>query len=105
MLTTAHEPESGLRLDITIYVSAWLLWASLGIVLAAVSLVGLGFYAPKWAVWAAGFGLTLVGMLLTGLGICILGVMRCWFDTERDRGSRKSIVESGTDSYRMFPGL
>ena len=73
----------------------------IGFALAAVSLVGLAFYAPMWALWAAGVGLALIVMLLTGLGICLLAIVRRWLDRNRDQVSRDSIA----DYYRIFPEL
>ena len=92
-------------MNVTVYFQEWLLWAAIGVAMVVVALAGLGFYIPEWALWAAAFGLALVGMLLTGLAIWILIVVRSWLERERDLGYRDSSTGSGTRSDRIFPGL
>jgi hypothetical protein len=92
-------------MNITIYVEAWMLWMVIGVLTVLVGLVGLGFYAPEWALWAAGFGLPLVGMLLMGLGVWVLVVVRSWLERARDGWPRKSRTESGAPSDCIFPDL
>jgi hypothetical protein len=105
MRSPCDETENQRRLNVTIHVEAWLLWAAIGVGMVVVALAVLGFYVPEWALWAAGFGLPLVGMLLTGLGIWTLVVVRSWHEKESNGRPRKSRTESSAPSGRIFPGL
>ena len=105
MRMPCDEAESERRMNVTIYVEAWMVWVAIGVLTVVVGLVGLGFYAPEWALWAAGFGLPLVGMLLMGLGVWVLVVVRSWLERERDGCPRQSRPESGALSGRVFPDL
>ena len=105
MLTPCDESESDRRMNVTIYVQEWLLWAGIGVALMVGAIVGLGFYVPAWALWAWGLGLALVGMLFTGLAVWILSVVKSWLERERGAGPRKYGTGSGTHSTRIFPDL
>lgn len=63
------EGERDRRLNVTILNIEWLLWAGIAVALVAVTLVDVALYDPQRALWASGVGLSLAGVLLTGLAV------------------------------------
>jgi hypothetical protein len=96
------EPECDRRLNVTILNVEWLLWAGIGVALAAVAFVGVALYYPQRALWAWGVGLVLAGVLLMDLAVWILLATKSWRKNARGAVARKDESESDTHSILIF---
>jgi hypothetical protein len=92
------EVERDRRLNVTILNLEWLLWAGVGVALAAVALVGVALYHPQRALWALGVGLALAGVLLMDLAVWILLAAKSWRKNARGAVPQKDQSESDTHS-------
>ena len=96
------EAERDLRLNVTILNVEWLLWAGVGVALAAVALVGVAVYHPLRALWALGVGLALAGVLLMDLAVWILLAAKSWRKNARGAVLQKDECGSETHSILIF---
>jgi hypothetical protein len=97
-----HAAKRDRVVNITVHFNEWLLGAGIGGVLAVLALVGIGLYVPAWAVWAAGLGLTLMGMLFAGLGIWLLVVIKSVLAKEHGTACQLGNATANATDVRVF---